>query len=129
MKRVIAVLSISALFLTGCGNGGGSVTNLNSAGFADVIKDESVILVDVRTPLEFASGHIQGATNIDWESGHFESDIKALDMTKKYAVYCRSGNRSNQAVSLMSADGFRTVYNLKRGILDWTLNGLPTVTQ
>ena len=129
MKRVLAVLSISALFLTGCGNGGGSVKTLNSSEFSGVIKDKSVVIVDVRTPQEFASGHIQGATNIDWESGHFESDINALNKGTPYAVYCRSGNRSSQAVSLMVNDGFKTVYNLKRGILDWSLNGFPTVTK
>ncbi len=129
MKKLIAVLSISALFLTGCGSGGGDVKNLGVSAFAEKIADKSIIRVDVRTPAEFASGHIEGAINIDWESGHFEADINALDKTKSYAIYCRSGNRSGQASALMVQDGFKSIYNLKGGVIDWTMNSMTLVTK
>ena len=104
------------------------MTNLNVSEFATKISDSSVTLVDVRTPGEFMSGHITGATNIDFESGTFEADIQKLDKAKVYAVYCRSGNRSGQATALMVKDGFKAVFNLNGGVIDWTGAGQALVT-
>lgn len=130
MKKIklISVLLVSIVALTACGGSGGKVTNLNVSEFASKISDSSVTLVDVRTPGEFMSGHIAGATNIDFESGTFEADIQKLDKTKTYAVYCRSGNRSGQATALMLKDGFKSVFNLNGGIIDWTGAGQSLVT-
>ncbi len=74
-------------------------------------------LLDVRTPEEFTSGHIQSATNIDFQNQSFVSNIKKLDNTKTYFVYCRSGNRSGKAVSLMKEHGFTNIYELQGGIV------------
>jgi rhodanese-related sulfurtransferase len=129
MKKLIAVLLVSVFALTACGGSGGKVTNLNVNDFAAKIADPSVTLIDVRTAGEFASGHIKGAINIDWESGTFERDVLALDKAKTYAVYCRSGNRSGQATSQMAKDGFTSIFNLNGGIIDWTNSGQVLVTQ
>ncbi len=130
MKKIklISVLLVSVVALTACGGSGGKVTNLNVSEFATKIADSSVTLVDVRTPGEFMSGHIAGATNIDFESGTFEADIQKLDKSKSYAVYCRSGNRSGQATALMVKDGFKAVFNLNGGVIDWTGAGQALVT-
>ena len=130
MKKIklISVLLVSVVTLTACGGSGGKVSNLNVSEFATKIADSSVTLVDVRTPGEFMSGHITGATNIDFESGTFEADIQKLDKSKSYAVYCRSGNRSGQATALMVKDGFKVVFNLNGGVIDWTGAGQPLVT-
>lgn len=66
-------------------------------------------MVDVRTPAEFAAGHLEGATNIDIEANDFAMKIAKLDKNASYLVYCRSGNRSAQAKSKMSATGFTHV--------------------
>ena len=129
MKRLFAVLILSSVALTACGSSGGNVTNLNVNDFASRIKDTSVILIDVRTPAEFAAGHIEGALNIDFESGTFASDVQKLDKTKRYAVYCRSGNRSGQATALMAKDGFTSIFNLSGGVIDWANAGQALVTQ
>jgi len=129
MKRLFAVLILSSVALTACGSSGGNVTNLNVNDFASKIKDTSVILIDVRTPAEFAAGHIEGALNIDFESGTFASDIQKLDKTKSYAVYCRSGNRSGQATALMAKDGFTSIFNLSGGVIDWANAGQALVTE
>ena len=126
--KLISVLLVSVVALTACGGSGGKVTNLNVSEFATKISDSSVTLVDVRTPGEFMSGHITGATNIDFESGTFEADIQKLDKSKSYAVYCRSGNRSGQATALMAKDGFKAVFNLNGGVIDWTGAGQALVT-
>jgi len=126
--KLISVLLVSVVALTACGGNGGKVTNLNVNDFAKKITDSSVTLVDVRTPGEFVSGHIAGAINVDFESGNFEQAIQKLDKTKKYAVYCRSGNRSGQATALMVKDGFKAVFNLEGGVIDWSGAGQALVT-
>jgi len=122
VKRLIAVLITSVFALTACG-ATGAVTTMNVSDFAKKISDKSVVLLDVRTPAEFASGHISGATNIDFESGNFENEIATLDKSKSYAVYCRSGNRSGQATALMAKDGFKSIFNLDGGIINWQSAG------
>lgn len=76
----------------------------------------NAVLIDVRTPSEFSTGHIDKAINIDLESVAFLSEIKKLDASKTYFVYCHSGNRSGQAVSLMKANGINNIYELRGGI-------------
>ena len=127
MKKLIAVLIASIFTLTACG-ATGAVTTMNVSDFAKKISDTSIVLLDVRTPAEFAAGHIAGATNIDFESGTFESDIQKLDKSKSYAVYCRSGNRSGQATALMAKDGFKTIFNLDGGLINWQIAGNAVVT-
>lgn len=127
MKKLITVLIASLFTLTACGSTG-AVTTMNVSDFAKKISDSSVVLLDVRTPVEFAAGHISGATNIDFESGTFESDIQKLDKSKSYAVYCRSGNRSGQATALMAKDGFTSIFNLEGGLINWQAAGKATVT-
>jgi rhodanese-related sulfurtransferase len=69
----------------------------------------NAVLIDVRTPEEFAQQHLEGALNINLQSPDFVSQIDALDRDAAYAVYCRSGNRSAQAVAIMKDLGFTAV--------------------
>lgn len=68
-------------------------------------------VIDVRTPAEFAAGHIKGAVNIDVEGSEFDAQINALPKGEAYLVYCRSGNRSKTAAGIMKAAGFTNVYD------------------
>lgn len=72
---------------------------------------EDAVIIDVRTPGEFASGHLDGAINIDVQSPDFAEQIMQLDKDGDYLVYCRSGNRSGQAISQMSQMGFSELTN------------------
>lgn len=83
-------------------------------------KDLDAVVLDVRTEAEVAEGVIPNAIHIDFFKGHaFIDELEALDKTKKYYVYCRSGNRSGQACSIMEELGFANAYNLEGGILEW----------
>jgi rhodanese-related sulfurtransferase len=126
MKKVIAMLA-SVLLLAGCASGATGVTNMNVEDFSKKTAESGVVILDVRTPGEFMTGHIQDAQNIDFESGSFESQIESLDKNGTYAVYCRSGNRSGQAVKVMQDAGFKNIYNLDGGVIDWANSGLPLV--
>ena len=81
--------------------------------------DRGAILVDVRTPEEFAAGHIAGAVNIPLDE-RFETSFEVLDPIEPYAVYCASGNRSRQAVGRLQALGFHNVVALEGGFSAWT---------
>lgn len=126
MKKLIAVIFASTLALTSCGGSTGA-TDLGPAEFQAKAQEAGVILLDVRTAGEFAAGHIEGAINIDVEGMTFESEIKTLDNTKTYAIYCQSGRRSRIAVETMNKAGFTKLFNLDEGIGSWQAAGLPVV--
>ena len=85
------------------------------------------MIVDVRTPEEYADGHIESSLLINVNSDDFEEKIGQLDRDGKYLVYCRSGNRSGKAVDIMQELGFHEVYEMASGISGWTSMGFPTV--
>lgn len=73
---------------------------------------ENLIIIDVRTPQEVAESRVPGAKNIDLFSENFKKEIGQLDKNLDYGVYCRSGNRSGQAVQYMQSIGFKNAMNL-----------------
>lgn len=89
------------------------------AAFKELMKDESVQLVDVRTPEEYAKGKIGNATNLNYFDQDFQSQLSTLDKTKPVLVYCASGRRSANAVSLMKEMGFTEIHELKGGYNAW----------
>jgi rhodanese-related sulfurtransferase len=97
--------------------------------FLAVIESPSSILIDVRTPQEFADGHIETAVNYDVQGPDFAKQIAALDPAKTYAVYCHSGNRSQTAVAEMQKAGITHIYELEKGIQGWVDEAYPVVYQ
>jgi len=85
------------------------------------------VVLDVRTPKEFAAGHLSGAVNLDYHSTDFQQKISQLARNKTYLLYCQSGVRSGLSFQLMKELGFRNVYNLVGGISNWSRQGLKTV--
>jgi rhodanese-related sulfurtransferase len=129
MLKKMAVASIlGAVLLTGCSSGSESAMNLDSVAFEAKTQEPGVVILDVRTKEEFAEGHIANAININVESDTFLSQIAKLDKSKTYAVYCRSGRRSADAVAKMSNEEFISLANLNGGVIDWANAGLPLVT-
>jgi len=125
MKKVISIL-VSVLLLAGCSSSSSAI-DLSVSEFSNKVTEAGIIILDVRTPGEFSGGHINGALLIDFQSGNFENEIASLDKSKTYAVYCRSGNRSGEAVKVMSDAGFTNLYNLDGGVIDWANAGLLLV--
>ena len=123
---LLAVLTLG-LVAAGCAGSGQAVTTVDAHKFSEVVQTAGTHVIDVRTPAEFAAGHLQGATNIDVEAATFTDQIAALDKTDTYAVYCRSGNRSRTATQQMADAGFSTLYDLDGGLTAWTAAGLPVV--
>lgn len=87
----------------------GLVFGLAACGSEPTELPADTVLIDVRTPQEFADGHLDGAVNIDIQSADFADQLAELPTDGSYFVYCRSGNRSAQAVSQMKQLGFTTL--------------------
>ena len=98
--------------------------DLNSAQFEELIKNENVQLLDVRTLAEYMEGHIPGSLNINVkdEAGFPTAVDSLLNKDQEVAVYCRSGRRSRTAADILVKKGFK-VYNLDKGILSWMEEG------
>jgi rhodanese-related sulfurtransferase len=108
-----------------------AVTELSSQqAYSLVLKDggnPDFVVLDVRTPAEFGDGHIKSAINVDVQSPGFRADIGKMSASKTYLVYCRSGNRSRQAVVIMRELGFSHIYHLTKGLTEWSSENLPLV--
>lgn len=100
--------------------------NFSPSEFSELLsQDSDAIILDVRTPQEFASGHISGAINMDVMSANFQHRVATLDKQKAYYVVCRSGGRSARACSYLSREGFSRPHNLKGGMMAWQAAGKP----
>lgn len=94
--------------------------NLESSDFeAELKENPEIILIDCRTPAEFASGHLPNAVNYNFNNGEFEEMIPQLEKDQNYFIYCRSGARSATSAHILTHSGFEKVANLLGGILAW----------
>ena len=101
--------------------------NTDVKGFAELIAQPDVVVLDVRTAAEFKEGHLEGAILMDQSQSDFMEKAKAaLPIDKKIAVYCRSGRRSANAAGRLGAEGYQCV-NLKGGITAWKGADMPVV--
>ena len=98
-----------------------------AAAITDNPPDDLVVL-DVRTPEEFAEGHLEGAVLVDFYAADFAEQLAALDTDVPYLVYCRSGNRSGQALGVMEQLGFASAVDVDGGIVAWADAGFPVTT-
>jgi rhodanese-related sulfurtransferase len=101
--------------------------HLDADAFEDRMKEPGTVLLDVRAPAEFASGHIEGAKNIDYRAADFPKRLEELDKNAKYALYCRTGFRSAEAMKLMAKAGFTDIADLQGGITAWSGKGRAVV--
>ncbi|MFT5983629.1 MAG: rhodanese-related sulfurtransferase [Ulvibacter sp.] len=123
MKRNMPLSYLLALLLMSCNTSvhkeDAKIININVEKFNARMTEPNVVILDVRTPKEIADGTIAGAMGIDVKGKEFDEKVKALDKTKTYLVYCRSGRRSSKACGIMANKGFEKLYNLKGGYTAW----------
>ena len=108
---ILSIFIISTLLFASCSNRGYKDINLKNA-IKTINNSTNLIMLDVRTAEEYSTGNIPNSINIDVLSPDFKSKIELLDKNKEYLVYCRSGNRSAIASSIMATNGFIKIYNL-----------------
>jgi len=94
---------------------------------AQVIEDDptGLIVLDIRTPEEFNDVRLADAVNVDYYDADFADQLDAFDKDDPYVMYCRSGNRSSDAVKTMKELGFVEVYEIDGGIVNWYDSGFP----
>ena len=102
-RLVSVALAIAAVF--------GLTLGLSGCSSQTVDISTVTAVIDVRTPAEFAEGHLDGAVNINWEDIGFADEVSALDKDGVYVLYCRSGNRAGQAIDAMTSMGFTNLTN------------------
>ena len=109
-RLIVALLAgFSLVSLAACAGDSGSTESTT-------LKDATPTIIDVRSPEEFAAGHLEGAINLDYEGGTLETELGSLNQDAAYIVYCQSGRRSALATTLMKDAGFTSVTDL--GSLD-----------
>jgi phage shock protein E len=132
MKTTISSFACLGLILTmvSCGPRYTQMgQDLSPEDFHRKIMDKAGILIDVRTPEEYAEGHLAGSINIDFKAADFRQRIDSLDKKGTYLLYCRSGNRSGKAMDEMKGEGFSGLYNLEGGIEAWKNSHLPITSK
>lgn len=90
-----------------------------------LVAEGKAIVLDVRSPEEYAEGHIAGARNVSINDAGFARTIEMLNRDDAYVVYCMGGGRAGRAVSLMEKLGFKYAKNLAGGITAWKSAHLP----
>jgi phage shock protein E len=76
-----------------------------------IVVSQGTVIIDVRTPAEYAGGHLDGAINVDVQSPDFTATISQLATDGTYVIYCKSGNRAGQAITQMTSLGFTDMVN------------------
>jgi rhodanese-related sulfurtransferase len=116
--KSFGIITVFIIAFAACNAQSEGVKNLSQKDLANKLKEDNIVLIDVRTPGEVASGYIpESDLFMDINRSDFDQKIAELDTTKTYVMYCRSGARSGRAANKMIALGFSDVYNLSGGIL------------
>jgi phage shock protein E len=121
---LVIVVIILVVVAFGLSNRGDLVT-VEAGEFAERLEDIKPIVIDVRTPEEFATGHLPGAINLDYYADDFPQRLSELTKDKAYAIYCRTGNRTQSVLKLMKGQGFTRVTELAGGIEAWAQSNQP----
>ncbi len=131
----IVILLGTIILTTGCGKNSDEGTTdtttqttqseqvdhrLDNEAFAKKMEVPGVVILDVRSGEEYAEGHLVNAQNLNVNGPDFATRMVALDKSKTYLIYCKSGARSEKAYELMVAEGFTNLFTLPTGIKGWT---------
>ena len=123
--RSIILLFVSINLLSCNGQSSKNIQTIAPEEFAKKInKTPKAQILDVRTPEEYASEHIENATNVNWLGDNFVADAEKFDKSKPVFVYCKIGGRSSKAAAKLAELGFATIYNLDGGMMKWNAAGL-----
>ncbi|MFV8360334.1 thioredoxin domain-containing protein [Flavobacterium sp. LS1P3] len=122
--RSLLYLLLVLVFASCNGQNSKEIKTIDSKAFAEkMTATPNPQILDVRTPEEFTSDHIDNAKNINWLGTTFVSDVEKLDKSQPVFVYCKSGGRSQKAAEKLNELGFKTIYQLDGGILKWDAAG------
>jgi rhodanese-related sulfurtransferase len=128
-RQNLLAIGVLLVSLLGCSSGTTEGVGVRTVSATEAVKVlDSRVVIDVRGPDEVAEGAIVGATVLDFNAGEFQAKIGGYDRNAAYLVYCRSGNRSGQAVAIMKGLGFTDVIDAG-AYVDLAAAGAETTTQ
>src|SRR5690606_29130286 len=90
-----------------------------------IANDKEMVILDVRTPEEFDSGHVAGAVNGDFYASDFAHELENQETANTYLIYCASGNRSGKTATLLQDKGFKKIINSDAGFNELKKAGIP----
>lgn len=128
MKRIASLYLTSMLFFIACAQNS-TVKQVNSIEFEKLIKDSSGTLLDVRTLGEYKNGHIKEAGQLNYYALDFRQKLLLLPKNQPIYLYCNTGYRSQRAAEILVENGYKNVYNLEHGIMEWNLKNLPVLVE
>jgi len=125
LRKHFTPFLILFVIFNSCNSAGDQQTDLSVAAFEKAITGNDIQLLDVRTAVEFQSGHLKNAILANWnDEPEFQEKVKALDKSKPVYTYCLGGARSEAATSWLRQAGYKA-YNLSGGINAWKMEGKP----
>ena len=122
MKRLSAwfQMALGFLWMVSCNSQqDGVIQKINKATVEQEVIGKDVQWIDVRTPKEYALGHIDDALNFNVNGASFSKQIEVLDKSKPVYLYCKMGGRSTRAAQLLKKEGFSEIYNYTGGYDEW----------
>ncbi len=123
--KILTIIGFCLLCLSCNSQTSKNIQTIAPATFAEKTNAiENAQLLDVRTPEEYQSEHLDKAVNVNWNDDQFVANVSKYDKSKPVFVYCKVGGRSMQAAQKLSELGFTEIYNLDGGILKWNAAGL-----
>lgn len=129
MKKISLLLLLCG-WMASCQTQTAEIQTLDATAFNEAVKsNEQIQLIDVRTPEEFQSGHLESAVNINSASPDFEAQLNKLDKSKPVYVYCKGGGRSAAAAQKLVELGFTDVKDMKGGMMAYVAAGLAQAEQ
>jgi rhodanese-related sulfurtransferase len=130
LYTVASIIGATTMLFTGAGRVsavGAEIRQVTPDQATELIRanagNRNFVILDIRTPGEYRDGHLPNAVLLDFHSPSFRENLAALDRNKSYLMYCRSGNRSARALTMMSELGFMKVAELRGGIKAWISSG------
>jgi phage shock protein E len=104
---------------------GTKISHADAEEAAKLVAEKKVAVLDVRTPREFAAGHIAGAELVDYSAPDFEKRLNALDKSKTWLVHCAAGGRSTKSLKSLQKLKFQSIVHLDGGLNAWLKAGKP----
>lgn len=126
MKKSFFLIAVFLLSCTTTSERNNNVVeNVSAKQAQSIMEDTNIVVLDVRTAKEYSDGHIKNAVNIDVKSENFVSEMQKLDKDTTYVMHCKSGGRSAIALEKVKDLGFKKIYHMNGGMLEWAEHNLP----
>jgi len=128
MRKSLFFVPVLIFYLTACGQEP-EIKQLNSTQFEKLINKGDGTLLDVRTLNEFKNGHLKNAGQLNYYATDFKQKLLLLPKSEAVYLYCNTGYRSKRAAKMLVKNGFKRVYNLEHGIMEWNFKKRPITVE